>query len=394
MPTIRSRRGSPPSCPITVTLPDGSSRQVADGAPVRAPSPPTSRPDSPRPRWPRWSTTSSSTSTFPLAARRARPDRHRQEPGGAGALLATRRPTCWPPPSRRCIPGVQCGIGPAIDDGFFYDFVVPQPFVPEDLERIEAKMRELAAQDLVFERQMWDRAGGDRLLRRARRAAQGAADRGEDGRPAAGLGLHDQGPRHVRGLLRRPARAVDRRAQGVQADHDVERLLEGRREEPADAALYGTAFLSQKELDEHLARIEEAKKRDHRKVGKELGLFTFHPLGARARRSGWPRARRSTTRCRLHARRAASPPATSGGEDADRLQQGAVGDVRPLVALPENMFLVKSSDGEEMGLKPMNCPGHYPAVRQRDAQLPGLAAALSRADAAAPQRGLRRARRA
>src|SRR5689334_16384005 len=54
-------------------------------------------------------------------------------------------------------PGVQCGIGPATDEGFFYDFVVPRPFVPEDLEAIEKKMRELASQDLVYERQMWPR---------------------------------------------------------------------------------------------------------------------------------------------------------------------------------------------------------------------------------------------
>src|SRR5512145_3276305 len=54
-------------------------------------------------------------------------------------------------------PGTQCGIGPAIDEGFFYDFVVPRPFVPEDLEAIEQKMRELAAADLVYERQLWPR---------------------------------------------------------------------------------------------------------------------------------------------------------------------------------------------------------------------------------------------
>src|SRR3954467_2053508 len=54
-------------------------------------------------------------------------------------------------------PGVQCGIGPATDEGFFYDFVVPKPFVPEDLEAIERKMRELASQDRVCERQMWPR---------------------------------------------------------------------------------------------------------------------------------------------------------------------------------------------------------------------------------------------
>ena len=79
-------------------------------------------------------------------------------------------------------------------------------------------------------------AGSDRLLHEARRAAQGAADRGEDGRTARGVGLHDQGQGHVRRLLRRAARAVDGPPQGVQADGDVERVLEGRREERADAA--------------------------------------------------------------------------------------------------------------------------------------------------------------
>src|SRR4051812_42499761 len=54
-------------------------------------------------------------------------------------------------------PGVQCGIGPAIDEGFYYDFVVPRPFVPEDLEAIEKKMKEMAAQDLPYERQIWPR---------------------------------------------------------------------------------------------------------------------------------------------------------------------------------------------------------------------------------------------
>src|SRR6476659_8490238 len=54
-------------------------------------------------------------------------------------------------------PGAQCGIGPATDEGFFYDFIVDRPFVPEDLDRIEAKMRELAQQDLPYERQMWPR---------------------------------------------------------------------------------------------------------------------------------------------------------------------------------------------------------------------------------------------
>jgi threonyl-tRNA synthetase len=62
-------------------------------------------------------------------------------------------------------PGVQCGIGPPTDEGFFYDFVVPRPFVPEDLEAIEKKMRELADQNLVFERQMWPREEAKRFFR-------------------------------------------------------------------------------------------------------------------------------------------------------------------------------------------------------------------------------------
>src|SRR5687768_8700083 len=61
-------------------------------------------------------------------------------------------------------PGVQCGIGPATDEGFFYDFVVPRPFVPEDLEAIEGKMRELAQQDLPYERQMWPREEAKRFF--------------------------------------------------------------------------------------------------------------------------------------------------------------------------------------------------------------------------------------
>ena len=112
-------------------------------------------------------------------------------------------------------PGAQCGIGPPTDEGFFYDFVVERPFVPEDLAAIEAKMRELAGRGLRLRAADVAAAGGDRLLHAARRAAQGAADRGEDGRPAGSVGLHDQGSGHVRGLLRRPARPVDGQAEGA-----------------------------------------------------------------------------------------------------------------------------------------------------------------------------------
>ena len=91
--------------------------------------------------------------------------------------------------------------------------------------------------------------------------------------------------------------------------------------------VYGTAFFSQKELDEHLTRIEEAKKRDHRKLGKELGLFTFHPWAPGA--AFWlPRATTLYNTLADYMRGVLFPAGYQRSQDADRLQQGAVGDVR------------------------------------------------------------------
>ena len=95
--------------------------------------------------------------TFPLAEGRAGQDRHRQDAPEALPLYRHSTAHLLAAAVTNLFPGVQCGIGPATDEGFFYDFVVPRPFVPEDLDAIEQKMRELAAQDLVYERQMWPR---------------------------------------------------------------------------------------------------------------------------------------------------------------------------------------------------------------------------------------------
>ena len=141
---------------VTVTLPDGSSRQVADGAPVRAVAADIS---------PRLAEAALAAMvddrlvdlTYPLTARRRACASSPTRAPKRSSCPATRRRTCMAAAVTALFPGAQCGIGPAIDEGFFYDFVVERPFVPEDLERIEAKMRELAAQDLPYERQMWPR---------------------------------------------------------------------------------------------------------------------------------------------------------------------------------------------------------------------------------------------
>ena len=127
--------------------------------------------------------------------------------------------------------------------------------------------------------------------------------------------------------------------------------------------LYGTAFLSQKDLDQHLTRLEEAKKRDHRKVGKELGPLHVPPLGAgrhvlaRQGRHALQHARR------LHAL-AALPGRLRRGEDADHLQQGAVGDLGPLVALPREHVPRRVEGRRGNGPEGDELPGAHAGLRR------------------------------
>jgi threonyl-tRNA synthetase len=199
-------------------------------------------------------------------------------PDGAEALALYRHSTAHllAAAVTQLFPGTQCGIGPATDDGFFYDFVVSRPFVPEDLEKIEARMRELAGQDLPYERQMWPR----------QEAIEFFAKRGEPlkvqlieektaGQPFVSCyTIKDRdtfvdfcvGP-HVPSTGRLKAFKV-LSASNAYWKGDA-------RNQPMQR-IYGTAFFKDDELKQHLQRIEEAKKRDHRRLGKELELFTVN----------------------------------------------------------------------------------------------------------------------
>ena len=360
---------------VTITLPDGSSRAVPAGTPC-ATSPPAFRRV-----WPRRRSRPSVDDrlvdlTFPLE-RDATVRIVTPESPEALALYRHSTAHLLAAAVTNLFPGVQCGIGPATDEGFFYDFVVPRPFVPEDLEAIEKKMRELAQQDLPVRAADVAARRGEAVLRRPRRAAEGPADRREDRRPGRGLLLHDQGPRHVRRLLRRPARAVDRPAEGVQAAEHVERLLEGRRAQPADAAgLRHGVPLREGAAGSTCTRLEEAKKRDHRKIGRDQKLFMFHPWAPGA--TFWLAEGDDALQHarQLHAR-GAVPGGLRRGEGADRLQQGAVGNLRTLAALPPEHVPRRErrrADGAQGDELPR---AHAPDVRQRDAQLPGPADPLS-----------------
>jgi threonyl-tRNA synthetase len=253
-------------------------------------------------------------------------------------------------------PGTQCGIGPATDVGFFYDFIVDRPFVPEDLEAIEGKMRELAAADLVYERQMWPRHEAMRFFagRGEPLKVQLIEEKTASQSEVSCYTIKDRdtfvdfcvGP-HVPSTGKLKAFKLLNTSnaywKGDAANAPMQRV-------------YGTAFFSEKELRGYLTQLEEAKKRDHRKVGRETGLFIFHPWAPGA--ALWLAKGTILYNTLAQYMREVLYPA------------GYVEVKTPLIfnkALWEtsghwqhyrqNMFLVES-EHEAMGVKAMNCPGH------------------------------------
>jgi len=186
-------------------------------------------------------------------------------------------------------PQAKVTIGPAIETGFYYDFDVDHPFTPEDLEKIEAKMRELAKADLKIERSELSSADAIALF-------QGM---GEDYKVelitdlgAETVSLYTQGD--FCDLCRGPHLPKTSFIKAFKLTSIAGAYWRGDEKRPMLQRVYGTAFVDKKDLDAYLTRIEEAKKRDHRKLGRELDLFSFndevgaglviwHPKGAMLR---------------------------------------------------------------------------------------------------------------
>ena len=171
---------------------------------------------------------------------------------------------------KRLFPDVKLAIGPAIEDGFYYDFAKPDPFTPEDLAKIEALMHELVRADLPFVRRELPRADAIRLFR----------ERGEpfkveilEGLEADLVSLYRQG--EFEDLCRGPHVPSTGHVTAFKLLSSSGAYWRGDERNPMLQRIYGTAWLTQEELDRHLWRLEEAKKRDHRKLGRELDLFDF-----------------------------------------------------------------------------------------------------------------------
>jgi threonyl-tRNA synthetase len=174
---------------------------------------------------------------------------------------------------KRLFPKAKVGIGPVIEDGFYYDFQVEPFFTPEDLTAIEAEMRGLVEADLPLCREELAKACAIQRFK-----AMGEPLKAE---LASELPEFETITGYRQGdffdLCRGPHVPSTGKLKAFKLLHTAAAYWKGDEKNVQLCRIYGTAFPTQKELDEHLLRLEEARARDHRKLGKELGLFSFHP---------------------------------------------------------------------------------------------------------------------
>src|SRR6516164_4396030 len=265
-------------------------------------------------------------------------------------------------------PDAHPGVGPPTESGFFYDFYREKPFTEEDLKKIEARMHELVNEDLPYERVYYPKEEGKRLFEQMGEflKCELIEEKAESGFSAYRTGKFldfCRGP-HIPSTGRIKAvkllSVAGAHWKGDEHSHPLQRI-------------YGTAFFTQKELDDYLCRLEEAKKRDHRRLGQELELFSieedagpglifWHPKGGAVRKEieDWLRqelvARGYDLVFTPHAMRLHLWE-TSGHTDFYR----------------ENMFGAMEVENDQYQLKPMNCPGHiliYKSRRRSYRELP------------------------
>ncbi len=260
---------------------------------------------------------------------------------------------------KRLFPEVQIGIGPPIENGYYYDFLPRRPFTPEDLEAIEKEMRKIIAEDLPIRRSempvgdaiaIFEKQNDPLKVQIARELPEGER-----------VSCYTQG--EFIDLCRGPHVASTGRLGIFKLTHTAGAYWKGDEKNPMLQRIYGASFLTQAELDAHLKQIEEAKARDHRKLGKELDLFSFHPWAPASPffhpkgvvlYNGLFEYLRAE-----YARRGYQEVVTPQIFDADLFKlSGHYANFR------ENMYWTEI-DEREFGVKPMNCPGHFLLYKTR-----------------------------
>jgi len=255
---------------------------------------------------------------------------------------------------RRLRPDAKIGFGPAIDDGFYYDFEVEKPFTPEDLEAFEGEMRKVAAEKLPFVRAEVSQAQAQGVFADDPLKLERLADfEGSD----EVISTYSDGG--FTDLCRGPHVPDTSYLKHFKLLHTAGAYWRGDEKRQMLQRIYATAFFRKEELDAHLHRIEEAKRRDHRVLGKALDLFQFFPVSPGA--AFW--SPRGTTLYN-----------TVEAFVRERQREDFLEVKTPLLysktlweqsghwgKYKENMFLVLNSETDEhdMSLKPMNCPSHY-----------------------------------
>jgi threonyl-tRNA synthetase len=258
-------------------------------------------------------------------------------------------------------PDTQVTFGPATETGFYYDFARKEPFTPDDLEKIEARMREIVRRDETITREVWDRDAAIAFFRDIGESYKseyiGEIPAGEE------ISLYRQGS--FIDLCTGPhLPSTGYLGQAFKLMNVAGAYWRGDSKNAQLQRVYGTAWANQKELDQYLFRLEEAERRDHRRLGRELELFH---LGEEAVGSvfwhpkGWTlfRVIEDYLRVRLGA---AGYHEVKGPLLLDRSLWEASGHWENF---RENMFLAESRDERVLAIKPMNCPGHVLIFRNR-----------------------------
>ncbi len=257
-------------------------------------------------------------------------------------------------------PETQVTIGPAIDNGFYYDFAREEPFRPEDLEQIEQRMREIVDRDESVQREVWDRDEAVRFFtdlgEHYKAEIIGAIPAGES------ITLYRQG-RFI-DLCRGPhLPSTGRLGKAFRLTKLAGAYWRGDSNNAMLQRIYGTAWPDKKKLDKYLHQLEEAERRDHRRLGREMDLFHFQeeaPGSVFWHPKGWSLFQSLIDYMRTR-QDAAGYREINTPELMDRSLWVKSGHVEKF---GDNMFVTQTPDERVFALKPMNCPGHVQVFKQ------------------------------